>query len=113
MGKVAITIKVYPESPEVQDMVRERIEKRFELGGHKLYQFLKEKEWAKLYLCSQLKDKHLKKFITPLEFESIPRLLGEKETVAILKNGSHTLPVVEGEFLLKSLRGGNNLGQVP
>ena len=81
------------ETEEISDTA-DRIQDNFVIGGHKAYIYAKERNQAKLYLLSDLKENsHLRKIFCPISRKTLEKKAKSAESVSVLKLGSSTLPM--------------------
>ena len=75
----------------------ERIKEKFMIGAHKAYLLVKEVQWAKIYLYSEMKPSEVKDaFLHPLvDLKEINKVLREAKEIVLLPYATTTLSWVE------------------
>ena len=81
---------------EVTDLreVKDEMRRNFSMGKHKLYEFALERDVAKLYLISRLREPSLAKFIVPISPAELIEMVRAEPEVAVLHHGTNALPVL-------------------
>jgi len=81
---------------ESLDDIEQRLREEFVMGGHKAYQFAQSLKWAQVWVLSAMQSDQVRELkMHPLAgAEEIEQLVAEADSVAVLTDGTLTLPLL-------------------